>query len=531
MASADVEAALRAAVAHHRAGRLAEAERDYRAILAADPTRARAARNLSAILLERGDLDAAEALLAQACADSPDEPQLLANLGFVQLRQDRAAAARDSLERALALAPDDGAILTNLGTALRALGQREAAAARYRQALDLDPQNEAARVNLGGGGTGDALKVYLAAAQADRSPETLAQVGVNLSGLNRYDEALKWLDEAVELADARGVDAEQALTRHKRSFVRLATGDFTGGWDDYERRWQLPAFVRDNARLKSPLRIGEELFPSRESLRGADVLVMGEQGPGDEIMFASMLPDLAAEAGRVHCVCDPRLVGLFQTSFPGVTFAGPAEPRPAWRVLPMGGLGRLYRNAREDFPGTPYLRPWTEVRDRWAVRLGPRPAGLRIGVSWRGGLKQTRSEQRSLPLAELARTLDLPGCELVSLQYGEAYDEVAAVNAGRANPIRMFAPRTIDDFEELAGLVANLDVVVSVQTTLIHLAGAIGAPCLVMVPHHPEWRYGAAGSTMPWYGSVRLMRQPSPGAWEPVLAEVRAALEASGRRP
>ncbi len=128
-------------------------------------------------------------------------------------------------------------------------------------------------------------------------------------------------------------------------------------------------------------------------------------------------------------------------------------------------------------------------------------------------------------MAQLAPVLDLPGCEFVSLQYGDVAAEVAAVNAGRGVPVRTFDPAETHDFEDLAGLIANLDVVVSVQTAAVHLAGALGTDCLTLLPHNPEWRYTASGSAMPWYRSVELYRQPEPGAWEPVVREVAEALK------
>ena len=120
--------------------------------------------------------------------------------------------------------------------------------------------------------------------------------------------------------------------------------------------------------------------------------------------------------------------------------------------------------------------------------------------------------------------LDVADCEFVNLQYGDVGQEVAAANAGRANPIRLFPRAEIDDFEDLAGLTANLDAVVSVQTSLVHLAGALGQTCLALLPHRAEWRYTGSGETMPWYRSVRLLRQAEPGAWGPVIAQAGAAL-------
>jgi ADP-heptose:LPS heptosyltransferase len=193
-------------------------------------------------------------------------------------------------------------------------------------------------------------------------------------------------------------------------------------------------------------------------------------------------------------------------------------------LIGMGSLGRLFRNRLEAFPGTPYLRPRAPVREAWAARLGARRARLRVGVSWRGGTPKTGGARRSVTLDQLAPVLDLPDCEFVSLQYGDVSAELAAANDGRDNPIKAFPAAEIDDFEQLAGLVLALDVVVSVQTSVVHLSGAVGAECLALLPHIPEWRYTLGAPAMPWYRSVRLIRQSEPGAWAPVIGRVAEAL-------
>jgi hypothetical protein len=278
-----------------------------------------------------------------------------------------------------------------------------------------------------------------------------------------------------------------------------------------------------------------DLLLGVEDLRGQRVLLVPEQGVGDEVMFASMIPDLAAVAASVACVCDPRLVGLFANSFPGVRFFDPARanlrPSDFDKVVAMGSLGHVFRNRLEDFPGAPFLRPRAEVAERWAARLGPRPRSLRIGVSWRGGTPRTGASQRSLTLADLASVLSLPDCQIVSLQYGDPRAEVEAASTQLGRDITVFPPAEIDDFEELAGLIVNLDVIVSVQTSVVHLTGALGTDCLAMVPYNPIWRYTAHASVMPWYRSVRILRQAKPNAWEPVVQDVAEILKARARSP
>ena len=171
------------------------------------------------------------------------------------------------------------------------------------------------------------------------------------------------------------------------------------------------------------------------------------------------------------------------------------------------------------------------MAERWGARLGPRPKGLRIGVSWRGGAAATSAGQRSMELADLAPVLDIPDCQVVSLQYGDPRAEVQAGNAASGQGVIVFPPAEIEDFEDLAGLVSALDVVVSVQTSIVHLTGALGTDCLAMVPYNPIWRYTAHASVMPWYRSVRILRQAQPNAWQPVLRDVAEILKARARSP
>ena len=240
-------------------------------------------------------------------------------------------------------------------------------------------------------------------------------------------------------------------------------------------------------------------------------------------MFAGMIPDLARIAAGVTCVCEPRLLRLFQGSFPGVTFVHPSGARvDADLLLAMGSLGAAFRPTESSFPGAAYLKPPEAGRAQWAARLGPPTKRLRVGLSWRGGAASTRRRARSVDLQAFNPALDQEDCEFISLQYGDVQAEIEAANADRRSPIRWFPPQDMSDFADLAGLVANLDIVVSVQTAAVHLAGGLGKPCLVLLPADPEWRYMRRGETMPWYGSVRLIRQATPGDWTNVLDRAAA---------
>jgi hypothetical protein len=301
--------------------------------------------------------------------------------------------------------------------------------------------------------------------------------------------------------------------------------EFEAGWPDFEHRWATPMFTsRSAGHVTQDLRARLTLAPRRGEFIGQRVLIVAEQGIGDEIMFASCLPELAAEARSVAVVCDPRLTRLFRESFPMVAVVGgdALDPDRFDQVVALGSLAHAYRARRADFKGAPYLRPSTAARSRWADRLGPRNIRKRVGISWRGGLKRTGAEGRSMALQTLGPLLSRESVEVVSLQYGDVAAEVAAVNAQLSRPIRVFDPAEINDFDELAGLVANLDLVVTVQTAIVHLTGALGVPGRVMIPRKPEWRYGAEGDDMPWYRSIRLYRQKPGEPWDDVVARASA---------
>lgn len=628
------DAAIEAAVAHHRAGRLPEAEAGYGAVLQAEPGNVRALHNLGLLLLRRKDVDRALPLLAAAFDTAPegfpawiayvegliaaerftaaaetlarrgsgpqaetlsvrleqawgmalmrdgdavaaephfrtalerlpDDADAFGDLALALQRQGRHQEAEVELRRALALQPGHVGALVNLGSALRSQGKAADAEAAYREALTVEPGRPEAVRNLtsllldegrfeealaeaerglatGGdnpelmlakglslikmGRLAEGAEVCRVAASGDSVRyEALTRLGAAHAGLGRTDEALEALGRAIAL------EPTNPVAYFRRAFVRLSRRDFAGGWTDYENRMRVDESLFRQPAVTSQIRAAVTLDATPADLAGKRILLAPEQGIGDQVMFASILPDLLQVAADVTCVCDGRLVKLFASSFPGLKLlpvpGATARLGDYDAVVAIGSLGRIFRHRVEDFPARPYLAPQSEAVARWAERLGPRPDGLRIGVSWRGGTHRTGQSRRSMTLDQMAPVLTLPGCEIVSLQYGDPRPEVAAVNQTLARPLRIFDPEEIDDFEDLAALVANLDVVVSVQTTMVHLCGALGKDCLTLVPHQPEWRYTLEGTTMPWYGSVRLFRQAAAGEWDPVIRRVADVLE------
>lgn len=275
--------------------------------------------------------------------------------------------------------------------------------------------------------------------------------------------------------------------------------------------------------------------------KGGTVCIYGEQGLGDQIMFASMVPDAVAAADRVVLDVDPRLCGLFQRSFPH-TLVTSSRATNGDLSLPeavdidayhaIGSLGRLYRNEDKDFTGNAFLAPDPlRVRGVKAMLQSVSPR-IKVGVMWQGGIKSTREQMRSMRLEQWKDILSLD-CEWFSLNHRpggsteckrfEAAHDIAVHNWP-------WIVRSAD-YDDTAALVASLDLVITAQTSVAHLAGALGKECWVLVPNPAEWRYGTQADRMPWYSSVRLFRQKERGNWSHPIAEVVEALKQRGIGP
>ncbi|MGZ6019787.1 MAG: tetratricopeptide repeat-containing glycosyltransferase family protein [Phenylobacterium sp.] len=517
------------AVAQAQAGRFDDACATLEGLLAANPGDATAWAMLGSLRLELGRLDAAIESYDRALALRPNHAASEVNRANALKQLGRPAEALAGYDRAIALEPDLAPAHNNRARALIDLERYDEAATSARAALALQPAYANAWMNLGTalyrqGEFASALEAYERAEQlgGDRY-EAQFNLGTTLASLGRFDAAARRFEAAL------AIDPAAATAHHSLSLIRLAQGDFARGWAGYAHRWGVTHTSGRTWGFAEGLRDHLAISPTAADLAGRNVAVLAEQGVGDQIMFASLLPDLEAAAAQVTLVCDQRLAGLFAASFPGIEVVG-ADHSGSLRVsqfdiaLPMGSLAGAYRNREDQFPRSAYLKPAADVAQAWRARLGPKSRRLRVGVSWRGGAPTTRATARSMPLSMLRPLLTRDDCEFVSLQYGEARAEVEAANADLPSPIRLFDKAEIDDFEQLAGLLCGLDLVVSVQTSIIHLSGALGTPCFTMIPQTPEWRYMIARDDMPWYGSVRLFRQTDEAGWPPVIDRIVAAV-------
>jgi hypothetical protein len=267
-------------------------------------------------------------------------------------------------------------------------------------------------------------------------------------------------------------------------------------------------------------------------LAGSGIVLYGEQGLGDEIMFASCVPDILRTAGRCAIECNPKLTALFRRSFPQAivraagetdTSAPAVQHRAEWRSA-IGSVPRFLRKSGSDFPAHPgYLRADPARVSYWTERLAALPGRRKVGISWRGGAPSTRGSLRSVPLEQWRGVLRLAGIDFVSLQYTDCSAEIAEVAASSGTRVHHWR-EALDDYDETAALVSALDLVISVQTAAVHLSGALGVATWALIPETPEWRYGEEGEAMRWYPSVTLVRKQRGEDWTHVLARVEQRL-------
>jgi Flp pilus assembly protein TadD len=447
-----------------------EATAAYRALVQAAPEDADALNNLAVLLRREGRTGEALPLYRRALALQPAHPDACYNLGRALLDEGEAAAALPLLRQAAALRPEDAERHHALGAAQAALGDPAAAVEAYREAVRRDPEAIASLNNLGNA----------------------------LQAAGRPEEALAIQDRALAL------DPMQPDVRYNRALVLLLLGR-AEGWAEHENRWDAPGFTSPRRGLAAPRWDGRRR-PE------ATLLVHWEQGFGDTLQFVRYLAAARARVGRLVLEVQAPLRRLLE-GIPGadaVVAAGEALP-PHDLHLPLLSLPALLG------PGAALAPPYLAASPRRPP--GGRP---RIGLVWAGNPLHGNDRNRSLPLAALGVLRGLPGLAWVSLQHGPRAAEVTGAEA----PI---APGA--DFADTAAVVAGLDLVVAVDTAVAHLAGALGVPARLLLPFAPDWRWGPAGDTTPWYPAMRLLRQRAPGDWSAPLAELRAELERIAAAP
>jgi tetratricopeptide (TPR) repeat protein len=512
-------------VALQEQGKLDEAAASYGKALALKPDFAEGHNNLGVTLQDLGRLDDAAASFRQALAINPEYAEAHYNLGNTFEQQGRREDAIASYRKALAINPDYAEAHSNLGAAYKELGKFDEALESYQKALAIRPDFADAHSNLGAafkelGKLDEAIASCNRALAIDPEfTEAHNNLGSALNELGRQDEAVASFQNAI------AIKPDYAEAHTNLSLVLLSQGKLKAGWEENEWRSK----TRNTETRTLPI----EMWPG-SSLRGKSALVYAEQGIGDEIMFASCLPDLLEQSpGKLFLECDPRLEALFARSFPSVRVYGKTKDMDlSWLgdnarldyALPIGSLPKFFRNRVEDFPDRgAYLTPHPELIAKWTQRLAGLQKGLKIGISWRGGSTASVIKKASIPLLELRPLLSVDA-SFINLQYGDVSQELAMLGDVHIHDWQDNDPLT--DIDNQAALISCLDLVITIDNATVHLSGALGTPTWALIENISDWRWARVfGDSPPLYRSVRLFRQQRPFEWDAVIDRVMQSLK------
>jgi tetratricopeptide (TPR) repeat protein len=540
-----------------RQGQLTDAVAHYQEALRLQPDFPQAHYNLANVLRRLDRLDEAAQHYEQALRSKPHDFQTRRRLGLVRLDQDRPTDALPHLREALRLQPRSVDALNYLGVALTKLGQAEEAAGLFEQALRLRPRAPGIHNNYGIalarlGRFAEAVAQYQQSLRlAPNAAGTLCNLGNALRDQGLLDEALTCFQESLRLApnaadthnnlaiahvklrrlDAARTYYEETLRRQpdfaeghvNRAHLLLLQGDFAGGWPEYEWRWR--------CKDAQPFRCRQPAWDG-SPLAGRTILLTWEQGFGDTLMYVRVAPLVKAQGGTVLLLCQPRLLELLRRC-PGIDRVVPnGEPLPEFDVhAPLATLPCLLGTTVETIPAAvPYLLPDPALVEGWRLELPP-DGTFRVGIAWQGNPRYGGDRHRSIPLRHFLPLARLPGVRLVSLQKGLGSEQLRSLPAG--NGIVELGSRldeTDGAFLDTAAVMQHLDLVITSDTSIAHLAGGLGVPVWMAVNFSSDWRWLLEREDSPWYPTMRLFRQRRFGSWGEVFERIAALLRQTALR-
>ena len=538
------------AVRLHQQGRLREAEKLYARVLKAAPDNFDALHMLGLVKAQAGQMGEAYRLMSAALNINPTAADAWINLANVLHALKRDSEALDCLDKALAINPGDLHALQNRGSALLSLNRPQEALECLDRVVRKNPRNVDALLNLGVAKaalnqSAEALADFDAAlAVAPGHPEVLYNRGSALSALGRSAEAVAAFDRALAGApnhmkawNNRG-RALQALNRHaeavesfnraialqkdfadahsNRALSLLTLGELVAGFQEYEWRWKRSGMTDQRRSFRGLLWLGE--YP----LGSKTILLHAEQGLGDTIQFARYAPLLARSGATVRLEVQPALKTVM-SGLAGITSChARGESLPAYDVhCPLGSLPLALKTEPSTIPADiPYLGAAETYIAKWRPVVDPLP-GKRVALAWAGNASHANDRNRSVDLRALEPLFEIGGISLISIQR----DLREADTAGLARYSRLrHVGGDLADMADTAAIVALADLTIAVDTSVAHLAGAMGRPVWVMLPYSPDWRWTLSGEHSPWYPQAQLFRQPGPDDWQSVVVRLAGEL-------
>jgi tetratricopeptide (TPR) repeat protein len=465
--------------------------------------------------LVAGRLDEAERLYLQILACQPRNPIALLNIGVIANRRGRHATAIDLHKRTIAIHPNFANAYYWLGNALRDYGQVKEAIASFRQAIVLNPNLADAHTNLGGILRGQQqIKEAIAEFQravvlAPDSSEVHHNLALALKDAGRFAEAIASCRQAIT------VSPEFAAAHVTLALLLLTSGELKEGWEEYEWRWKYADF-----------RSRDFIQPRWDGRRfnGSALLLHSEQGFGDAIHFIRYLPLVAERGGKIIIECRPELQRLFQGIAGESQVLLSDQPLPNFDLqCPLMDLLLVFGTTLSNLPNqVPYLKPTAEDVVSWRSRLTPHGTCKKVGLVWAGSSTNKNDHNRSVSLMRFAPLTKARGMRFFSLQKGDAAVQARNPPAGME---LVDWTGDLKDFADTAALIDNLDLVITVDTSVAHLAGALGKPVWVLLPYIPDWRWMLDRQDSPWYPTMRLFRQRRFGDWAEVIERVAEALD------
>lgn len=511
--------ALRLAEQAQQWGDIARAKSIYLRILEAAPEEPRTHNALGVLAYEAGELDVAESHLQRAIAAFDGEASFHNNLHLVYRRQGRLADATASCRRALELAPESPELFNNLGVLLKDTGDLEAAVVHFERSIALKPDFADSYYNLGNALTrlrrlDDAERQYRRAIELQPGDcETHNNLGTLVELQGRLDEAMACYDTALQSRD----DSPEA--HRNRALLKLLLGNYTEGWAEYEWRWRMPGTSRPPC--PQPQWTGQRLD-------GGTILLIMEQGLGDTIQFVRYAPLVKQRsAARVMLLCSRSWHALLRTAPQIDHLVAPEDnQRPFDCYVPLLSLPMILGTTVESIPRpVPYLAAEPERVEHWRQKFAS-VGEFKVGIAWQGSPGFTGDYYRSIPLEHFARLADCSGVRLFSLQKGFGSEQLQRLPAGA--PIEDLGA-TLDEgtgaFVDTAAVMKNLDLVITSDTAVAHLAGALGVPVWVALQVRPNWRWFMGRDDSPWYPTMRLFRQSRLGDWTDVFTRIATELQ------
>ncbi|MCZ6722073.1 MAG: tetratricopeptide repeat protein [Proteobacteria bacterium] len=467
-------------LAYERFGRPVEAFACFHRAAGAAPHDATVSEPMQRIVRALSDADPSTVRFSEWAGAAPDDPEPYLELATRLRRENCLEHSIQIYEAVIKRYPNHAEAHSDLGITQVMAGDLQEAAANFGQAIALEPDSAEAHNNL----------------------------AILLQQFGRYDEAL----DIYAMASTIRPDFVQA--QYNRAQLLLLLGRYKTGWDAYDWRLRMP-------RSNLPSAFLDGMTPV--SLAGRTVKVVGEQGPGDIVMFAQCLNDLAAEAREISLHVEGRLAPLFTRSFPDLTVTNTRPEATSGEagadravIIPIGSLPRYYRPDEESFRrGRPrYLATDPEAVTRWRARYEALGSGLKVGISWRGGKTPTERRLRQTSLADWRPLLGVPGVHFVNLQYGDCRAEIDKARERWGIKIADWPDADpLTDLDDFAAQIDALDLVISIANTTVHFPGALGKPIWALVPAAPSWRWQIQRSDSPWYPTMHLIRQKQDEAW------------------